>query len=76
MPESDNPLDHTGVHPESYPALEKIAGKLQKGMKDLTGDGSAQTMIAGAKPRADAMLLAIYNQYMDSRLLLQDTPCA
>ena len=31
----DNPLDRTSVHPESYPAVEKILGKLNMTLKDV-----------------------------------------
>ncbi len=41
VPESDNPLDNTGVHPERYAPLEALATRLGKGVKDLVGDGAA-----------------------------------
>ena len=31
----DNPLDMTAVHPESYPVVEQIAGKLDVGIEQL-----------------------------------------
>jgi protein Tex len=34
-----HPLDNTGVHPERYPALEALAARLGKDVKDLTGAG-------------------------------------
>ena len=37
IPESDNVLDNTGVHPESYPAVEKLFQMLA--VKDLNQDG-------------------------------------
>ena len=37
IPESDNILDNTGVHPESYPAVEKLFQMLA--IKDLNQDG-------------------------------------
>ncbi len=40
VPESDNPLDNTGVHPERYPSLEALATRLGKAVKDLVGDGA------------------------------------
>ncbi len=36
---ADNPLDNTGVHPEKYEPLEKLAIRLGKQVKDLLGDG-------------------------------------
>ncbi len=39
IPNSSNPLDKTGVHPENYPKLEAFAKKLGKNIKDLMGTG-------------------------------------
>jgi uncharacterized protein len=36
--DGENPLDRTAVHPESYPAVEKIAGALNVGVADLIGN--------------------------------------
>ncbi|HKY62366.1 MAG TPA: Tex family protein [bacterium] len=41
VPESSNPLDNTGVHPESYPILEARAAALGKSVADLMGAGAA-----------------------------------
>jgi uncharacterized protein len=41
IPNAENPLDNTGVHPERYPHLEKLAVKLGKKVGDLTGAGVA-----------------------------------
>lgn len=40
VPESENPLDNTGVHPERYPVLESLAQRLGKSLRDLTGGGA------------------------------------
>jgi uncharacterized protein len=40
IPNSTNPLDNTGVHPENYSKLEMFATKLGKSVKDLTGLGA------------------------------------
>lgn len=40
IPEGENPLDNTGVHPERYQALESSAARLGKNVKDLTGAGA------------------------------------
>jgi uncharacterized protein len=37
IPESENPLDNTGVHPERYPDLLATAEKLGKSIRDLMG---------------------------------------
>lgn len=39
IPNSPNPLDNTGVHPENYPIIEKFAQQFGKEIKDLTGSG-------------------------------------
>lgn len=40
IPEAENPLDNTGVHPERYPALESSSHRLKKEIKDFTGSGA------------------------------------
>ena len=39
IPDSENPLDNTGVHPERYPVLEGLATKLGRDVRDLMGAG-------------------------------------
>jgi uncharacterized protein len=39
IPESENPLDNTGVHPERYAVLTDMASNLGKSTKDLIGSG-------------------------------------
>ncbi|MFN0084247.1 MAG: helix-hairpin-helix domain-containing protein [Blastocatellia bacterium] len=39
IPSGDHPLDDTGVHPERYPALESLAARIGKDVKELTGSG-------------------------------------
>ena len=39
IPDSENPLDNTGVHPERYSMLETLATRLGKGVRDLMGSG-------------------------------------
>ncbi len=34
----DNPLDASGVHPESYPVVEKILAQHQKSLQDILGN--------------------------------------
>ncbi|MGI6523826.1 MAG: Tex family protein [Bdellovibrionota bacterium] len=41
IPESENPLDNTGVHPERYEALRITAERLNKTVSDLIGVGAA-----------------------------------
>jgi protein Tex len=39
IPQSKNPLDNTGVHPERYKLLEDFSKTLGKTVKDFLGDG-------------------------------------
>ncbi len=39
VPESDNPLDNSAVHPEAYPVVQRIAAELQRDVRQLIGDG-------------------------------------
>jgi protein Tex len=36
---SDNPLDGSAVHPESYPVVERILADIKKDVKSVIGDG-------------------------------------
>ena len=40
VPESKNPLDNTGIHPENYVKLENLAQRLSKGVEDFIGSGA------------------------------------
>jgi uncharacterized protein len=40
IPGAAHPLDNTGIHPERYPLLEKLAGRLGKNVGDLVGPGA------------------------------------
>jgi uncharacterized protein len=42
IPESSNPLDNTGVHPEKYADLESIATTQGKSIRDFIGSGARQ----------------------------------
>jgi protein Tex len=42
IPNGDNPLDNTGVHPERYATLEGVASRLGVDTAALLGDGAAQ----------------------------------
>jgi uncharacterized protein len=39
IPDGEYPLDNTSVHPERYPVLEALAGRLGKQVADLLGQG-------------------------------------
>jgi uncharacterized protein len=43
--DGDNPLDRTGVHPESYPIVEKLAGTLNVPVADLIGNTERVTAV-------------------------------
>jgi uncharacterized protein len=44
-----NPLDASGVHPESYPVVEKILADIQKDVKSVIGDSSLLKKLNPAK---------------------------
>lgn len=47
VPTSDNPLDNTGIHPESYPLVERMAADLSVAVTDLIADA---TLIDSIEP--------------------------
>jgi len=46
IPEATHALDNTGVHPERYPALERLADRLGVPVSDLLGAGVAKVKAA------------------------------
>jgi uncharacterized protein len=53
VPESQNPLDNTGVHPESYPAAEQLLAQCGYTLADVRAGG-----LADLKERAEAIGLS------------------
>ena len=51
IPGAAHPLDNTGIHPERYPVLEKLAARLGKSVGDLVGPGAALVKRDVAVPR-------------------------
>ncbi|OMG54630.1 RNA-binding transcriptional accessory protein [Azonexus hydrophilus] len=49
VPNGDNPLDASSVHPEAYPVVEKIIVDLKKSMKDILGNSQALKGLNPAK---------------------------
>ena len=49
IPKAENPLDASGVHPESYPLVEQMAADLQVGVKDLIANEPLILQINPAK---------------------------
>lgn len=45
IPDAENPLDNTAVHPERYTLVQKIAGDLNKSVKELVTDGELRSKI-------------------------------
>ncbi len=45
----DNPLDASGVHPESYPLVEKILADIKKDVKGVLGDTTLLKSLSPAK---------------------------
>ena len=46
IPNGDNPLDASAVHPEAYPVVEKILVDLKKPLRDVLGSGLAKSVNA------------------------------
>jgi uncharacterized protein len=46
---SDNPLDASAVHPESYPVVERILADIRKGIREVIGDEKAVRAIKPEK---------------------------
>ena len=49
VPNGDNPLDSSSVHPEAYPVVEKIIVDLKKSIKEILGDSRALKGLNPAK---------------------------
>jgi uncharacterized protein len=49
VPQGDNPLDASAVHPEAYPVVEKILADIKKGIKDVIGDSRLVKSLSPAK---------------------------
>jgi protein Tex len=49
VPNGDNPLDSSSVHPEAYPVVEKIIVDLDKPLKEILGDSRALKGLNPAK---------------------------
>jgi uncharacterized protein len=52
IPESSNPLDNTGVHPEKYADLEAIAKSMNKSITDLIGSSGARELLKNNDAKA------------------------
>lgn len=51
IPESNNPLDHTAIHPESYTAAQALCRELDLSVEKVTGDpGVLNRALEGVKP--------------------------
>lgn len=48
VPDSDNPLDNTGIHPESYPLARRMAADLGIAVDELAGNAAAIDRIVPA----------------------------
>ena len=51
IPGAAHPLDNTGIHPERYPVLEKLAARLGKSVGELVGAGRGAREEGRAVPR-------------------------
>jgi uncharacterized protein len=46
--DGDNPLDRSAVHPEAYPVVERILGRIGKGIVDVMGQPAALKAVSPA----------------------------
>ena len=53
IPDGTHPLDNTGIHPERYEVLEKLAGRLGKDVGELVGSAGAANVKKDAIFRAE-----------------------
>lgn len=51
----DNPLDNTGIHPESYHIVEKIAGRLDVSVPDLMANKTLLDSLDSAKLASEGL---------------------
>lgn len=49
IPNGDDPLDASGVHPEAYPVVQRIIKKLGKKLPDVIGDSSSLQSLDAAQ---------------------------
>ncbi len=49
IPDGEDPLDASGVHPEAYPVVRKILDAAQRELKQLIGDAKALRALSPAK---------------------------
>jgi uncharacterized protein len=47
--DGDNPLDRSAVHPEAYPVVERILGRIGKGIVDVMGQPTALKAVSPAE---------------------------
>jgi uncharacterized protein len=47
--DGDNPLDRSAVHPEAYPVVERILGRIGKGIVDVMGQPAALKAVSPAE---------------------------
>jgi uncharacterized protein len=52
IPESENPLDNTGVHPEKYSDLEAIAKSMNKSIKEMIGSSGVKELLKNPEAKA------------------------
>ena len=49
IPNGDNPLDASAVHPEAYPVVERILARVRKGVRELMGNASVVKALPAAE---------------------------
>ncbi|SOC78730.1 uncharacterized protein SAMN06296241_0243 [Salinimicrobium sediminis] len=64
IPASENPLDNSAVHPESYSLVEKMAGDLKVPLKELVGNKELISKITPENYISDAVGLPTINDIL------------
>ena len=62
--QAKNPLDNTGVHPESYPVVERMAKDLNSSVQDLIADAALRKRIDLKKYVTDTVGLPTLNDIL------------
>jgi protein Tex len=65
IPDADNPLDNTAVHPERYSLVQRMAQDVNKTVKELVTDVELRNKIAISRYVSDEVGLPTLNDIMD-----------
>ena len=65
IPDAENPLDNSAVHPESYAVVAKIAKNLKKDMKELVGNKELKSTLNLSDYVTDKIGIPTLNDILD-----------